>query len=97
MRIFCDIDGTICVTEGSDYQNAKPILKAIKKMNNHFCQGDTVIYWTSRGNRSGIDWSEFTKIQLKVWGCLYHDLLMNKPSFDVFYDDKAFNAIELIK
>lgn len=34
---------------------------------------------------------KLTKKQLKTWGVKYHKLLMCKPSYDLFVDDKALN------
>lgn len=89
MIVYSDIDNTICRTKGSDYENAIPIRKKIKKMNKHFENGDIVIYWTSRGGTSGKDWFIFTLKQLIEWGCKFHSLRLDKPSFDIFYEDKA--------
>jgi len=91
MKIYCDIDGTICKTIGNDYRNAEPMYDKILRMNRYYDEGDEVIYWTSRGNDSGKDWLVFTERQLKSWGCKYTHLRMGKPSFDIFYDDKARN------
>ena len=97
MIVVVDIDGTICYTPNNDYEKSIPYPKAIERINQHYYQGDTVIYYTSRGGTSGIDWTELTKKQLKEWGCLYHELRMNKLSYDVWYDDKAVNAIENLR
>ena len=32
-----------------------------------------------------------TKMQLDIWGCKYHDLILGKPSADYYIDDKAIN------
>jgi len=32
---------------------------------------------------------EFTKNQLRKWGLDYHKLVMGKPSYDLFIDDKC--------
>lgn len=91
MIYIIDIDNTICYTNGSDYYNSKPINKRIEKINNLY-KNNTIIYWTARGGNSGKDWSEFTKMQLDQWGCLRHELLTNKPNYDVWIDDKSINA-----
>ena len=31
-----------------------------------------------------------TKMQLDIWGCKYHELIMGKPHADMFIDDKAW-------
>lgn len=95
MIIYVDIDNTICETIGSDYHNSKPITKNISKINELYNKGNTIVYWTARGGSSGIDWTELTKKQLDDWNCLYHELSLDKPSFDVLFDDKAFKIDEL--
>lgn len=92
MRYFVDIDNTICVTEGSDYDNSIPMFERIDYVNDLYDAGNYIVYWTARGQNSGIDWTKETKKQLELWGCKYHELRMNKPSFDIFIDDKAFNS-----
>ena len=46
----------------------------------------------ARGGNSGLDWTELTTKQLRLWGAMYDELRTGKPSFDVFIDDKAFNS-----
>lgn len=91
MIYYCDIDNTICYTNGSDYENSVPRTKRIEYMNSLFQQGHEVHYWTARGGMSGIDHTALTQKQLNDWGVKYTSLKMGKPSFDVFIDDKAFN------
>ena len=43
MKIYVDIDNTICKTLGMDYENAKPIKKNIDKINNLYNQGNEII------------------------------------------------------
>lgn len=97
MRIFVDIDGTICKTIKSDYENSKPYSSRISKINKLYENGHTIIYWTARGGSSGIDWTDLTKQQLENWGCKYHELLMKKPSYDLYIDDKSINSEEYFK
>ena len=33
-----------------------------------------------------------TKMQLDIWGCKYHELILGKPSGDIYIDDKGMNA-----
>ena len=89
MRYIVDIDNTICTQTTSDYPNAHPFLDRIAKINQLFDDGHYIIYWTARGQSTGIDWSELTAQQLQQWGCKHHELWMNKPSYDVWVDDKA--------
>jgi hypothetical protein len=92
MKYIVDIDNTICVTNGSKYFESQPILDRIKKINDLYKDGHIIVYWTARGGNSGIDWSELTDNQLKQWGCLYHELKMFKPSYDIWIDDRAINS-----
>lgn len=95
MNIFCDVDETICRTpciEGvNKYAEATPIQRNIDKINKLYAEGNQITYWTARGSASGVDYSILTANQLQLWGCKFHHLLMGKPSFDILYDDKAFN------
>lgn len=96
MKIFVDIDNTICKTIGSDYINSIPIKENINKINKLFDEGHVIIYWTARGGNSGIDWSELTLKQLKSWNCKFTNLdTKTKPSWDLIIDDKAFKINEL--
>jgi hypothetical protein len=92
MIIYVDIDQTICTTDGTDYESARPILCAINKVNRYYERGDTVVYWTARGTGSGIDWRQLTESQLSSWGAKYHELKLGKPVYDVFIDDKNLNS-----
>jgi len=89
MIYIVDIDNTICSNKNSDYHNSIPYMDRIAKINHLYDSGHTIIYWTARGGSTGINWSEVTASQLKEWGCKYHELKMNKPSYDVWVDDKA--------
>ena len=91
MKYIVDIDNTICETIESDYKNSKPINLHIDKINRLYQQGNYITYWTARGSNSGIDWSSFTVDQLAKWGCLYHEIKFNKPSYDLWIDDKSIN------
>ena len=92
MKYIIDIDNTICYTFTGDYPNSKPIGYNIDKINRLYKEGHHITYWTARGSNSGIDWAELTKTQLDTWGCLYHELKLGKPVYDVWIDDKAINA-----
>ena len=96
MRYCFDIDGTICSTD-CHYKDAKPYKNVIKKINSLYNLGNSVILYTSRGSGSGTDWSEFTKKQVDGWGVKYHELLLGKPMYDIFVDDRAINNKEWYK
>lgn len=93
MIIYIDIDDTICtLQEPMNYQSALPIPLAIKKVNELYDAGHTIIFWTARGTLSGINWRLITENQLKEWGIKYHELKFGKPAYDIFIDDKNINS-----
>ena len=97
MIYIVDIDGTICRTglgqDGkTDYENSVPIVERIEQINRLYDEGHTIHYWTARGSASGIDRSELTKEQLRRWGVKYHKLMLGKPVYDLWIDDKAINS-----
>ena len=100
--IYVDIDETICHRECSsdfgvvhDYTKAKPIRENIEKMNKLYDERNTIVYWTARGSRKQIDWTELTKNQLNEWGVKYHDLKVDKPFYDLFIEDKSLRIEEV--
>lgn len=95
--IFVDIDNTICITNGTDYVNAKPIYDNIAKINHLYDNGYYIVYWTARGTKSKIDWTELTKQQFDRWLVKYHELRFNKPVYDLFIDDKNINSKTFFK
>ena len=104
MKIFVDIDDTICFyKDGLDkfsskrnYKDAKPNLINIKKINTLYDNGEEITYWTARGSTTGLDWYEVTKTQLKKWGCKYHHLSVGeKPAYDLLICDKTKRIEEI--
>jgi len=96
MIIYVDIDNTICKTSGSNYINSKPIITNINKINKLYKNGNTIIYWTARGQNSGTDWTELTNKQLSEWGCLFHKIICNeKPRYDLLICDKTKRIEEI--
>tara|TARA_Y100001963_G_C6467495_1_gene302972 strand:+ start:231 stop:551 length:321 start_codon:yes stop_codon:yes gene_type:complete len=98
MKIFVDIDETICrnsdkdKTKARDYTKSVPIKLNIEAINNFYEQGHHITYWTARGTVTGIDWYEITKNQLTKWGAKHHNLLLGKPAYDIYIDDKSLNT-----
>ena len=97
MRIFVDIDGTICETPNLDgkwvYGLSSPIQKHVDKINKLYDDGHEIHYWTARGTVSKKDYTTLTAQQLKDWGAKYHQLHVgNKPHFDMYICDKSWNS-----
>lgn len=92
-----DIDQTICEYSGKTniYPEAIPIRKNIDKINKLYDDGNKIIYYTSRGGTTGLDWTQLTKQQLNKWGCKYHELRLDKPYYDLFIDDKTKRIEEI--
>jgi len=99
MKVFVDIDETICFYDGVDrlgYKNAIPNMENIAKINNLYYEGHEITYWTSRGSYSGIDYLKITKNQLDEWGCKYHELSVGeKPNYDLLICDKTKRIEEI--
>jgi hypothetical protein len=91
MILAFDLDNTLCKTQGTDYKNSKPIQYRINRVN-FLYEKNTIIIFTGRGSVSGINWTKLTKKQLKDWGVKYHQLIMKKPAYDLFVDDKCINV-----
>jgi len=107
MIIFVDIDETICtdveetikmesyggyIRETKDYSKAKPIQERIDYVNKLYYAGHTIVYWTARGTKTLIDWTQITRNQLDDWGVKYTELRLGKPHYDLFIDDKNIEA-----
>jgi hypothetical protein len=100
-KIYCfDLDGVICTfNKNHNYKLARPIKKAIKKINEIYSRGDIVIIFTARfmgRNNENINLAKkegykFTYNQLKKWNVKFHKLIFGKPSFDYVIDDKSEN------
>ncbi len=98
--IYCfDLDNTICQTKDKNYVNSTPIVEVINRINHLHDNGNEIIIYTARGMgrfngdvKSAYDfYYEMTKSQLDSWGVKYHKLMLGKPSFDYFIDDKNWS------
>jgi phosphatidate phosphatase PAH1 len=106
MKYIVDIDGTICdkPTDRSDgdYESSIPKLDRIAKINKLYDEGHHITYFTARGMGRYCDnadlakarFYDITELQLRLWGCKYHKLILGKPSADFYIDDKGINANE---
>jgi quercetin dioxygenase-like cupin family protein len=89
---YIDLDNTLCLTNDSDYERSSPILERIKYVNSLKESGNNVTIWTARGSKSGKNYEDLTKKQLEKWNVQYDKLLLGKPSYDIYIDDKSFNV-----
>lgn len=97
--IFCfDLDNVICITKKNDYNSSNPNKKAIKLINNLYIKGHYIKIFTARymgrnnqnQKKARSQGFNLTHKQLAKWKVFYHELIMGKPSYDIFVDDKAF-------
>jgi hypothetical protein len=98
VRYVFDIDGTICdKNNNDDYDKSFPYLSRIGLINKLYDEGNVIVFHTARGmgrhnNNAQLAIQEFyalTEEQLKEWGVKYHQLILGKPSGDIYIDDKG--------
>jgi hypothetical protein len=89
--IFVDIDQTIAglPAKAKDYSQAEPWPQQISMINQLYQAGHRIVYWTARGSLTNLSWFKTTQSQLDSWGCMYHELRMGKPAFDLLIDDRT--------
>ena len=97
MKYMVDIDGTICYTVNSNYEESQPRRDRIEHFNKLFDAGNEIHYYTARGGTSGKDWQEFTVRQLMGWGVRATTIKTGKQVYDIWVDDKAINDREYFK
>lgn len=94
MTVCFDIDGTLCSNTEGRYHEARPFPEVIAEVARMHRDGHRVILYTARGSTTGIDWRELTVRQLKEWGVPYDELVLGKPTADVYVDDRAINTTD---
>lgn len=94
MKYCFDLDETICLTPTNrNYFEAIPYIKVIHVINKLYDEGHEITIFTARGSTSKIDYHGLNVNQLNQWGVKYHYLIdKDKPSYDLFVDDKAINS-----
>ena len=99
-KIFIfDLDDTICKTYKKKYDKSKPIKSIITKINLIKKNGHIVKIFTARymgrnkENYKLVKKKYYSVIykQLKKWGINFDELILGKPSYDYFIDDKCYN------
>jgi hypothetical protein len=87
-----DLDGVLCTNTFGDYESAEPFDWAIARVNALARAGHRIVILTARGFVTGIDWSDQTRAQLDRWGVHYDEIVLGKPSADVYIDDRAVHS-----
>jgi hypothetical protein len=99
-KFAIDIDGTICEEYTPDgveirpIQDRLPFKDRIKEINKLYDEGHHIKYYTARGIKSGRGESYYrsiTEIQLKSWGCKFHELAFKPHDIDIFIDDRSIH------
>jgi len=89
-----DIDGTLTEeVEGFNpeaYLERTPVKKMIKEVRQFYKGGNKIILFTSR---KCVD-VEVTCRWLDLWEVPYHEIIFEKPHYDLFIDDKAKSATD---
>ena len=93
-----DIDGVVCSQDKKgDYRKAKPLKRRILKINQLYKEGNTIIFYTSRGYLTKLNWSGLTDKQFKRWKLKHHEIIFGKPYGDCYIDDRAVNDKQFFK
>ena len=97
--IMFDIDDTIAKTINANYSKSKPIKKRINQINKLYEKGYYIKIFTARymgrnNENSNLVKKKFYKKtykQLIAWKLKFHELIMGKPTYDIYIDDKSYN------
>ena len=98
-KVICfDLDNVICKTLNNNYKLSKPIKKTVKIINRLYKVGFKIDIFTARGmgqfrgdySKAVKTYKNLTIRQLKKWGVNYHNLILGKPAYDYYIDDKAY-------
>lgn len=84
--LVIDLDGTVCEEKPTFEKSlAKPIKDAVKTLRDLYWKGWRIIIYTARG------WAEYemTRDWLSKNDILYDQLIMGKPIYTYWIDDRA--------
>lgn len=101
--VVCDIDDTISFTTSRDWKNAKPNLPLIKKLNDLYDNGWTIIYATARGSiscetreKAREKYEPIILEWFKRWNVKYSKLSFMKELGMYYIDDKSVKPDEFL-
>ena len=102
-KIVCDIDDTISFTTSRDWENAKPNILLIEKLNHLYENGYSVCYHTARGSLScatradaDIKYRKIIETWMRKNNVKYTELSFEKPLAIYYIDDKAIRPNEFV-
>ena len=98
-----DLDDTLCYTKDRDFENSKPNIEVINKVNKLYDSGWNIIIYTARGGKSCKTLEEketkyraLTERWLNKNNVKYTKLLFGKMNADYYVDDKNLSIEEFI-
>lgn len=101
--IVMDLDDTICYTINRDFENSKPNIDVIKKINELYNKGWKIIICTARGAKSCATllmreekYRKITEDWLNKNNVKYTEVIFGKPNADYYVDDKNLNIEEFL-
>jgi hydroxymethylpyrimidine pyrophosphatase-like HAD family hydrolase len=92
--ICVDVDGTVAESRRTfEKCLAAPKQDVIDAVNKLYDEGHTIVIYTARS------WAEYemTEHWLKQHGVKFHRILMGKPHYDLFIDDKTIHPDNIDK
>jgi CMP-N-acetylneuraminic acid synthetase len=91
-----DMDGVLAtLAPGNDYLRAEPFPPAIALVKRLKEAGNRIVVYTARGAKTGLDWEEATRDQLRRWQVPHDELLFGKPPADYYVDDRMISLATL--
>tara|TARA_A100001035_G_C27785932_1_gene504335 strand:+ start:1879 stop:2904 length:1026 start_codon:yes stop_codon:yes gene_type:complete len=96
LEVCFDIDGVL-FSRNRNYSEAIPNFETITFLKKIYSLGHKIVLHTARGSKTGIDWQEITKEQLRKYSVPYHEIIFGKPGSDFYVDDRSISLSNLIK
>ena len=91
-----DFDGVIAtLVPDGDYTKAQPFRPGISLVNRLHDAGNRIVVFTARGSKTGLDWEELSREQLRRWGVRHDELRFGKPAADYYVDDRMISLATL--
>lgn len=101
VTVAVDIDGVIATGTVEDvyssaagwaYERCSPLMKGIDLVRGLYSSGIKIVLYTARWEKD----REKTEVWLRQHGVPYHELRMDKPSAELYIDDRAFRYDEAL-
>ena len=96
-HIAFDLDDTLYDDPGLGSQllrsNPQPYPEVVEFIRAKFNEGWRITFFSAR------HWNclEYFEQYMSRWDIPYHQIILGKPTYDYFVDDKAFNSLQQLK